>query len=166
MFSTLPVTAQIELPAANCPTPAAIVGWFEKALRAEGADTQRPEEDLLEFTTSASNAMGRGNWEPTLEVVSGGTLYVEPTDRGFRVRVDAKPRLWLLSLSLLWFALVVGGFAFSGPPLTYLLGFGGLPVVLIAWGVAWVNVRLVLVSISHEIVESYTRTPIRPLPGT
>ncbi len=159
------MSAPIDLPETGRPGPAAIVSWYEKALAAKGASTERLEDGSLEFTTDFANTVDRSDWT-VLEVVSGGTLHVEPTRNGYRVHVQARPRLLTLALSIVCLAAVLGAFAsgamsLHGSLLTFLLGFAGLPVVLIAWGFAWVHLHAVVVIVGREIEEAYTRPPTR-----
>ena len=145
--SILPVSAALELPAWKRPSLRSIAEGYRRRLEEEGTEARLLDDAHVEFTTSMRLEV-HPRW-PTLKVVPSGLISIEPTDAGFRVQVQARPRLWLLLASWVLVDSVVVDLA----PRFWMLGVGLLVGAVLAWAVVRLNISVLLADTNRRILE-------------
>jgi len=138
-----------------------VTDWLERAVRLEGAEVKRGGERSLDFRPSVGALVSfRPSWEPTLALVSRGEIEVDSTDAGPRITVYLQPRSWLALIPLIQISLVFGVAGANGV-LRWGAGLGGLLLVGLIFGWAWVNAQDIFGRIAEEIRLSHAKIPPR-----
>jgi hypothetical protein len=93
-------------------------------------------------------------------LVSRGEIEVDSTDAGPRITVYLQPRSWLALIPLIQISLVFGVAGANGV-LRWGAGLGGLLLVGLIFGWAWVNAQDIFGRIAEEIRLSHAKIPPR-----
>ncbi len=119
----LRATSEVRIDAAILPRPEQVAAWFERSLRAHGADTTATD-DAVEFRVPVSTAYSR---DSELLGLSGGTIDAFVSPSVLRVEAKGNFRSWPILVGMAFFAGTTGSLDVGIHPL---FALGGLPAVL------------------------------------
>lgn len=155
----LRVTVGIYLPPGARPAPDAIVSWFERALAAEEAITERLDAASLEFTTPLVQERQGWRTEASLQGLAAGVLEVEDRPHGFDIVVQARPRAWLLVLPVVLMGVLSG--PLPNTRFRLVISIAGIVLTGIACLNGWLHLRSLIRGIAEDIMRSYATVPPR-----
>lgn len=138
-----------------------VLAVYERALVRAGAKVTLTDSDELSFEVGLKESANFNIKQVDIGLVTRGTLVVEPTAHGYRVRLSGKPRTWLLILGILPWLAIPWAVGIAPAPWAWLLAFGGMPLLVLLWSTVWTNLSAFVEQGARPLITAGNDEPVQ-----